>query len=319
MLVGLFGELVSGKVIAFAVRSCCGLVGVGGFIVILGGAVVRALRHDVLLDCWMRVRVRAEQILSAHPAAVHGENSAGDVIAGRRAEVEGGAGDVFGLAPACGGDALEDLAVAGLVGPEGLGVGSGEVAGCDGVDLDAFGGPLVGERLGELSDAAFAGGVGGYANAALKAEEGGDVDDFAAVCADAAARDHVTGRELGELEDAGEIDLKDLLPIFEGDLFGSGAEDGSGVVDEDVDAAESLFDLGEQIFGTVGRGEIGAKGCGVFAYRFGGFSRGAAVSMAGDGCSCLRECDRNGCAEAAGGTGDERYFVVEAEAFEDVC
>jgi hypothetical protein len=287
--------------------------------VIFGGAVVRALRHDELLDCWMRVRVRAEQMLSAHPAAVHGEDSAGDVVAGGRTEVEGGAGDVFGLAPAGGGDALEDLAVAGFVGLEGLGIGGCEVAGCDGVDLDAFGGPLVGERLGELGDAAFAGGVGGYANASLKAEEGGDVDDFAAACAKAAARDHVAGRELGELKDAGEIDLKNLLPVFEGDLFGGGAQDGSGVVDEDVDAAKSFFDLGEEIFGTAGGGEIGAKGFGVFAYGFGGLGGGAAIAVAGDRGPRLRECDGDGCAETAGRAGDESYFVVEAEAFEDVC
>jgi hypothetical protein len=300
VLVGLFGELVSGEMIAFAVRSCCGLVGVGCFVVIFGGAVVRALRHDVLLDCWMRVRVRAEQMLSAHPAAVHGEDSAGDVVAGGRAEVESGAGDVFGLAPACGGNALEDLAVAGLIGLEGFGVGGGEVAGCDGVDLDAFGSPLVGEGLGELGYSAFAGGVGGNSDAALKAQEGGDVDDFAAVCAKAAAWDHVAGGELGELKDTGEIDLKDLLPVLEGDLFGSGAKNGSGVVDEDVDAAESFFELGEEIFGAVGGGEIGAKGCGVLAYGFGGFSRGAAVAMAGDCGSCLRECDGYSCAETAG-------------------
>ena len=319
MLVGLFGEFVSGEMIAFAVRSCCGLVGVGCFVVIFSGSVVRALRHDVLLDCWMRVRVRVEQMLSAHPAAIYGENSAGDVIAGGRTEVEGGACDVFRLAPASGGDALEDLAIAGFVGLEGLGVCSGEVAGCDGVDLDAFGGPLVGEGLGELGNSSFAGGVSGYANASLKAEEGGDIDDFAAVCAEAATRDHVACGELGELKDAGEIDLKNLLPIFERDLFGCGAEDGSGVVDEDVDAAESFFDLGEQIFGTVGGGEIGAKGRGVFAYGFGGFSRGAAVAMAGDGGPCLRERDGDGCAEPAGGTRDQRYLVVEAKAFEDVC
>jgi hypothetical protein len=201
---------------------------------------------------------------------------------------------------------------------QGFGVGGGEVAGGDGVDLDSLGGPLVGEGLGELGDSAFAGGVGGDANASLKAEEGGDVDDFAAVCAEAAAGDHVAGGELGELKDAGEIDLKDLLPVFEGDLFGGGAENGSGVVDEDVDAAESFFDLGEEIFGAGGGGEIGAKGCGVFADGCGGLRGSAAVAVTGYGGSRLRESDGDGGAEAAGGAGDEGYLVVEAEAFEDV-
>ena len=46
VLVGLLGELVSGEMVAFAVGGGCGSVGVGGFVVVFGGAVVRALRHD---------------------------------------------------------------------------------------------------------------------------------------------------------------------------------------------------------------------------------------------------------------------------------
>ena len=138
---------------------------------------------------WFSLRLDG---LAAHPAAVYGEDGSGDVVAGGGAEEEGGSGEVLGLAPAGGGDAFEDLAVAGLVGLEGFGVGGGEVAGGDGVDLDAFGGPLVGEGLGELGDAAFGGGVGGDADAALEAEEGGDVDDLAV-----AAGDHVACRRAG--------------------------------------------------------------------------------------------------------------------------
>jgi hypothetical protein len=204
VLMGLFGELVGCEVIAFAVRGGCGLVGVGCFVVILGGAVVRALRHDVLLGflmlgCLFRLRwerILSVHLLSAHPPAVDGEDGAGDVIAGGRAEIEGGACEILGLAPACCWDAVEDLAIAGLVGLESFGVGGGEVAGGDGVDLDSLGGPLVGESLGELCDSAFARGVGWDADASLKAEEGSDVDDLATVYAEAAARNHVAGCEL---------------------------------------------------------------------------------------------------------------------------
>jgi hypothetical protein len=45
VLVGLLRELVSGEMIAFTVGSGCSVVGVGGFVVIFGGAVVRALWH----------------------------------------------------------------------------------------------------------------------------------------------------------------------------------------------------------------------------------------------------------------------------------
>ena len=83
------------------------------------------------------------------------------------------------MAPTGGGDAFEDLAVAGFVGQEGFGVGGGEVTGCDGVDLDSPGCPLVGEGLGELGYTALGRCVGGDTDAALEAEEGGDVDDLA--------------------------------------------------------------------------------------------------------------------------------------------
>ncbi len=167
------------------------------------------------------------------------------------------------MAPAGGGDTLEDLAVAGLVGLESFGVGRREVAGGDGVDLDALGGPLVGERLGELGDATFGGRVGGNADASLEAEEGGYVYDLAV-----ASGDHVAGGQLRELEGAGEVDLEDALPVFEGYLLGGGAVDGASVVDEDVDAAEGGDDLIEEVLGAAGAGEVGLEGlCGLWWLR----------------------------------------------------
>src|SRR5207248_11034276 len=90
--------------------------------------------------------------LAAQPAAVDDEDVAGDVVTGGRGEEKGCAGEVFGLAPAAGGDALKNLAVAGLVGLEGFGIGRGEVAGSDGIDLDPAAGPFVRQSLRELGD-----------------------------------------------------------------------------------------------------------------------------------------------------------------------
>jgi hypothetical protein len=42
---GLFGEFVSGEMIASAVGRSSGLVSVSGLVVVLSGAVVRALGH----------------------------------------------------------------------------------------------------------------------------------------------------------------------------------------------------------------------------------------------------------------------------------
>ena len=256
------------------------------------------------------------EFLAAHPTAVYGEDGSSDVVACGGAEEECCSGEVLGLAPSGGGDALEDLAVAGLVGLESFGVGRREVAGSDGVDLDAPGGPLVGKGLGELGDASFGGRVGGNADASLEAEERGDVDDLAV-----ASGDHVAGGQLRELEGAGEVDLEDALPVFESYLFGGGAMDGAGVVDEDVDAAEGGDDLTEEVLGAAGAGEVGLEGLRGAACGFdsvGGVVGGAAIAVAGYGGSGLREGDGDGGSEAAGGAGDEGYLVVETEEVEGV-
>ena len=222
------------------------------------------------------------------------------------------------MAPAAGGDAFEDLAVAGFVGLEGFGVGGGEVAGGDSVDLNVFRRPLVGEGLGELGYTAFGGGIGGDSDAALEAEEAGDVDDFSS----GVSGHDVAGNELGELEDAGEVDLQDLLPAFERGVYGGIAVDGAGVVDEDIDAAEVGVHGGEEGVGAVGGGEVGLEGGGGAANCLRGFVCGAAVAVDGYGGSGFGECRGDSCAEAAGGSGDEGNFVVEAEeslGHEDEC
>lgn len=91
--------------------GCGGTVSVGCFVVILSGAVVWALRHNVLL-VWLDASADCGDsgFLSGHSTAIHGEDGSGDVVAGGRAEIEGISGEIFGLAPACGGDAVEDLA-----------------------------------------------------------------------------------------------------------------------------------------------------------------------------------------------------------------
>ena len=252
--------------------------------------------------------------LPSHPAAIDGEHRAGDVVAGGATEIEGGTGDVLRLAPAGGGDALEDLAVAGLVGLQGFGVGGGEVAGGDGVDPDVLWRPLVGEGFCELRDAAFAGRVGGDADASLKAEQAGDVHDLAA----GVACDDIAGEELAELEDAGEVDLQDLLPTGEGGVDGGVAVDGAGVVDEDVDVAEAVVSGGEEGLRAGCGPEIGLEGGGFGADGGGGLGCGAAIAVDGDESPGLRECDGDGRAQAAGGSGDEGDFAVEAEGIEDV-
>ena len=107
-------------------------------------------------------------VSAGKPASVDGEDGAVDVFRRRRGEEDGGAGDVGGLAPAAGRDAVEDRLVAVGVGAQRLGVVGLDVAGRDGVDVDAARRPLVGEELGQAGDAVLGGGVGGDADAALE-------------------------------------------------------------------------------------------------------------------------------------------------------
>jgi hypothetical protein len=59
----------------------CGLMSMGRLIVKFSGAIVWALRHGVLLSQLDAISQGEE--LSAHPSAVHCEDSAGNVVAGR--------------------------------------------------------------------------------------------------------------------------------------------------------------------------------------------------------------------------------------------
>ncbi len=111
------------------------------------------------------------------------------------------------------------------------------------------------------------------------------------------------------------------MPVFEGDLVGGGADDGAGVVDEDVDAAEGGYDLGEEVLGAVVAERSAWKAWAVPPAAL----MASAVSVAGrrlpwhgDGGSGLGECGGDGGAEAGGCSGDEGDFVVEAEEVECV-
>src|SRR5215213_2600911 len=168
-------------------------------------------------------------LLSSHPAAVHDEDVAVDVVARRRGEEDGRAREVLRLAPAGGRDAFEYLSVARLVPLQRRRVVGAHVAGRDGVDVDAPGRPLVGERLRELRHAALRRRVGGDGQSALEGEEGGDVDDLAAP-----ALDHVAPGQLREAEDGREVDLDDGRPVLLRVIYGRRAPDGARVVDENV-------------------------------------------------------------------------------------
>src|SRR3546814_10380957 len=74
--------------------------------------------------------------------------------------------------------------------------------------LHAFRRPFVREQLGESANARFRRGIARHANAALKGEHRGNVDDLAA-----AARDHMTAHALAEEEERLEIGVHHRVPV----------------------------------------------------------------------------------------------------------
>ena len=81
--------------------------------------------------------------------------------------------------------------------------------------------------------------------------------------------------------------------------------------------AEVLFDAAEKRFRARGMAEVGLKRGGGPADCLGRLVRCSAVSMDSNRGSGLGECCSDGGAEAAGCTGDEGYFAVEAEEIKD--
>src|SRR5579862_307055 len=103
---------------------------------------------------------------ASEPAAIDDEDVAIDVIRCGRREEHGRTREIGRRAPPAGGNAFADLPRARVVGPQLRRVVRDHVAGRDRVDVDAAARPLVGERLGELRDAALRGRITGDGDAA---------------------------------------------------------------------------------------------------------------------------------------------------------
>ena len=101
---------------------------------------------------------------------------------------------------------------------------------------------------------------------------------------------------MGELEDGGEVDLDDVLPVFRAGVDGGIAEDDAGVVDEDVDAAEVCVTCGKRTSAPLVAERSAWKAAAVPPIACGGFVGGAAVAVDGDGGSGFGECRGDGCA-----------------------
>jgi hypothetical protein len=125
---------------------------------------------------------------------------------------------------------------------------------------------------------------------------------------------------LGEAEDTGEVDVDDRLPVFFGVIGGGRAADDAGVVDENVDGAEVLDGFFNEARADSGIADIAFQGN---AFRAGlgdkflGGLGDAGRAVDGNPGASFGEGDRNGCAEAAGGSGNEGGLTIQIEFLED--
>ena len=106
-------------------------------------------------------------------------------------------------------------------------------AGQDGINLNVVRRPRAGERSRELYQTTLARGISGDTRRAEQLIHRADIEDLAA-----AGRFHMRIGGLRAKEGGAEINVQNLVPLLFGDLFRGLSSVHSGVVDENVAAAE---------------------------------------------------------------------------------
>ena len=260
-------------------------------------------------------------------AAVNGEGDSGDEAGGfAGGEEDDGTVEVFGGAEAAAGGAVDDFLAAGgelafvVVGVEEVAVlVADEEAGGDAVDADAVGGEFPGVAHGEVDDAGFGGGVGGYAAEGDVGGGGGYVDDGAGdVFLYPEAGEGLGGDE----EAAEEVEADDFFKeLYVGVDEGGFAAVSSGTVDEDGGGAGFLDDFGQAVFDGLfvgyvdGEAEDSVWGGAFFAELSDGLVNGDGFTAApeyeaGTG---LEEGFAEGGADGAGSASHEDELAAEVE------
>ena len=172
---------------------------------------------------------------------------------------------------------------------------------------------LAGERQRQV----LARGVGGaradFPVGRLHAVIADQVHDAAAALLDH-DRQHVTQAA----HVAHELELQALLPVVLGQMLDHAAGRGAGIVDHDVDAAERLVGLLDEVLGVVVLAQIGGDRHDLAAGRLGdllrgGFERLLAPRADRDVDAFLGERERDALADAFAAAGDQRGLALELE------
>jgi hypothetical protein len=230
-------------------------------------------------------------------AAVYGQELAGDEVGGG-GEEDGCGGDVVGCAVALHGCFAGEL----LVGFVDLALH--DHSGSDGVDAD-LGCPGLRHGLREHVQGGLRGAVVGVGGPGMQPAQRADVDDAAGGGA------QVRMGSLGHEEGSTGVGGEHRVPLLDGDVFEDFGLEAAGVVDEEVDTAKLFGDGGDGLHDAFGIAEIAADGesvdveGGEGADGLFGFGLGAEV---GDRnvCAAFGQGERDGSADALGGSGYER-------------
>ena len=122
------------------------------------------------------------------------------------------------------------------------------------------------------------------------------------------------------MEDAGQVHLQHGHPVVQRELDCFVAEDGAGVVHEDIDLPESFDRVIDQNFGRSGVRQVGGEGDRVAACAGDGVGcllGGATIAVTGDGGASLCESDCDGCAQARCRAGNQCLFAVKLKFLQD--
>src|SRR5260370_16418147 len=146
----------------------------------------------------------------SQPSAINDQDMAVNVIARRGTKKYCCTRKVLRIAPAAGGDPLENLAAANGVAAERGRVVRCHITRSNRIHVDPFGRPFVRECFCELGDAALGRGVGGHKDTALKRKNRGNVYDFPGL----PLAEHLLTSKLRETKDSRKVDGNHFVPIF---------------------------------------------------------------------------------------------------------
>ena len=242
-------------------------------------------------------------------AAVDADDLSGNVAGLVGAEEGDDSSYIFGDAETVHGDAVKDhlLQVVGKF----FDHAGEDVAWGEGVGGDVTTGDFFGDGLGEADEGGFGGGIVGLTGVAGDSHDGGHVDD-----ASASLSDHEGQDGLGAEEGASEVHVDRFVPFPSSHAHQKTVFAYAGVIDEDIDAAPLLADLGDHgldlsFFGNIGlQGEGLATLGGDFVNELLGGSF-AGVVVDGDFDAFGGEAEGDGASNAPGGASDEGYVAFK--------